>query len=69
MNKIFIDGSAGTTGLRIYERLKEREDIDKKFRDNNKVKLFHQYVIGKLGHDWDGGTAWYQYRGKVAPIE
>ncbi len=28
MMKIFIDGSSGTTGLRIYERLAERKDIE-----------------------------------------
>jgi len=47
-----------------FEWCAEREDIDKKFRKKDYTKLFQQYVIGKLGDDWDRGTAWYQYRGQ-----
>ena len=28
MKKVFIDGSSGTTGLRIWERIGERTDIE-----------------------------------------
>jgi len=38
MKKVFIDGSAGTTGLRIYERLSVREDVKILFLPDEKRK-------------------------------
>lgn len=39
MKKIFIDGGAGTTGLRIVKRLSERKDIEIIKLDDDKRKL------------------------------
>ena len=38
MKKVFIDGSAGTTGLRIYERLLGRDDVEVLFLPEDKRK-------------------------------
>lgn len=38
MTKIFIDGKAGTTGLKIYSRFKERKDVELLLIDENKRK-------------------------------
>lgn len=38
MTKVFIDGSAGTTGLRIYDRLKDRKDIELLILEDDKRK-------------------------------
>ena len=55
MTRIFIDGSAGTTGLRIYERLSERKDIeliilpDDKRKDEASIKeALHEADIAFL---------------------
>ena len=38
MTKVFIDGSAGTTGLRIFERLSRRKDLELLTLDDAKRK-------------------------------
>ena len=45
-----------------YKWCAEREDIDSKYHKADGTKLFHQYVIGQLGDDWNAGTAWYQQK-------
>ncbi|MCF0142019.1 MAG: N-acetyl-gamma-glutamyl-phosphate reductase, partial [Parasporobacterium sp.] len=55
MKKVFIDGSAGTTGLRIYERLADRKDIelmiltgDERKDDAARAKALHSADIAFL---------------------
>lgn len=55
MKKVFIDGSSGTTGLRIRERLKARNDIeiieidaDKRKDNDEKKKLLNSCDIAFL---------------------
>ena len=38
MKKIFIDGSQGTTGLKIYKRFENRNDIELLHIDEEKRK-------------------------------
>lgn len=49
MKKVFIDGSAGTTGLRIHERLAERTDIEiiQLAEEKRKDPLFRKEVINE----------------------
>ena len=49
MKKIFIDGSAGTTGLRIAERLKNRNDIEiiKLSEENRKDITFRKKALNE----------------------
>ena len=48
MTKVFIDGSAGTTGLRIYERLSERRDFEliKLSEDMRKDPIAREMAMG-----------------------
>ena len=44
MKKVFIDGKAGTTGLRIYERISDRNDIDLILLSDDERKARVAYV-------------------------
>ena len=44
MKKVFIDGGAGTTGLRIKERLSNREDIELIILSEEKRRILKQDV-------------------------
>ena len=44
MKKIFIDGSAGTTGLRIRERLADRGDLEVTEMNKDKLHLSKEIV-------------------------
>lgn len=53
--KVYIDGQAGTTGLQIYERLKNREDIellliqeDKRKDNTERRKMFEKADLSIL---------------------
>ena len=49
MKKVFIDGSAGTTGLRIYERLSQRDDVEilSLSEENRKDPLARKEMLNK----------------------
>ena len=49
--KIYIDGKEGTTGMQIYERLDNRDDIELLLIDENKRK--DSYERKKLIHSAD----------------
>ena len=50
IKKVFIDGSQGTTGLRIFDRLSSREDIEL-------IKLPEELIVSDLARELHVTTA------------
>ena len=48
MKKVFIDGSEGTTGLKIFERFCGRDDIEILKIDSTKKLLTHHVLTGQV---------------------
>ena len=67
MTKVFIDGSAGTTGLRIHERLADRKELEilslppELRKDRAAREEIHRFIFSSsIGWNWgDYSSSWF----------